>query len=368
MELDEGSCPKCSWSIEISEEPARRAESAEPEPEAPPQAIDFPMEFSTSRPKAMPGDWRSELKKKLERHYEKRGTTPEELAELPAPKRRQKSGKNGPKKPRATEKRAKSRASLKTADPPKNDVESQSEPTPSAKGEVIRQLFRYKLGDMEPTPERRIVTFTRESKAPSPPLQPLDKPLIRPPLKTRNALPSSGPKQTTLSLGEQLSRSTGRQPVSGPEEAIPVSREILVSRLLALIIDLVSAMVCGSVFAFVAASTVGAPFPSPQTIQLGLSCAAVVFFLSCVLFLFSYGQTPGMMWTDLHLVSEGQKDPRFQSVLIRTLMLPVSLVSILGFLWALVDPQCRCWHDRVSGTAVVPGYLSPRDLRDGLVG
>lgn len=359
VELDDDQCPKCNWSIQPVKETKEEIEPENPPQEARSETIGFPIEFVTSQTAPAVGDWRNELKKKLEQHYRKGGDTSEELDLESAPKER-KSYKPSKQKSAPGKKTNKKQISPDATDA---GAAAEGETASAAGGEVVRQLFRYKLGDVAPSPERRIVTFERESKSPEkkPVKKSLEKPVIRPPLKARSANPPSGPQQGKLSL-EQISKSIQkRTPPQEPvakTEPVRLSKEVLLSRVLALIVDLVVAVVSGSLFAFIASTLVGSPFPSPETIQLALGCGVVFFFMNAILFQSATGQTPGMMWTDLKLVGEDEDQVRLRSVLIRTVALPISILTVLGLLWAFADSRCRCWHDRLSGSYVVPGYFS----------
>lgn len=66
------------------------------------------------------------------------------------------------------------------------------------------------------------------------------------------------------------------------------------------------------------------------------------------------GQTLGMQSWRLKLVREDGALPRWRDVLLRLSAAVLSWLPLgLGFLWILVDPQGRAWHDRLSRTRVV---------------
>jgi uncharacterized RDD family membrane protein YckC len=75
------------------------------------------------------------------------------------------------------------------------------------------------------------------------------------------------------------------------------------------------------------------------------------------------GQTPGMRtWRiRVQLVQGGPL-----SIAVAALRFAAAVLSAapagIGFLWMLVDPECRTWHDRLSGTRVV-SLSGPRDKR-----
>lgn len=67
------------------------------------------------------------------------------------------------------------------------------------------------------------------------------------------------------------------------------------------------------------------------------------------------GQTLGMRAWRLRLVRyDGESAPEWGELARRYLAAGVSLAAFgLGFLWSLIDPERRTWHDLASHTAVV---------------
>jgi uncharacterized RDD family membrane protein YckC len=83
------------------------------------------------------------------------------------------------------------------------------------------------------------------------------------------------------------------------------------------------------------------------------------------------GQTLGMLAFGLRLVGARGGRVGWRAALVRAAASLVSaLPAMLGFWWALLDPERRCWHDRLSGTRVVweprrraAGAPAPEELR-----
>lgn len=66
------------------------------------------------------------------------------------------------------------------------------------------------------------------------------------------------------------------------------------------------------------------------------------------------GQTLGMRAWRLKLVDDDGSPISWQQAARRCLAALLSLAPLgLGYLWILIDPQRRAWHDRLSGTRVV---------------
>lgn len=70
------------------------------------------------------------------------------------------------------------------------------------------------------------------------------------------------------------------------------------------------------------------------------------------------GQTLGMRAWRIRVVDRDGADPGWQLAWRRFAWASVSWAALgLGYLWSLVDPHRRTWHDRLSGTRLV---LIPR--------
>lgn len=72
------------------------------------------------------------------------------------------------------------------------------------------------------------------------------------------------------------------------------------------------------------------------------------------LFLVYSGATPGMEMAELSLETFDGSEPGRRTRRFRALAMAVSCMSLgLGYLWALVDEDRLCWHDRITRTYVV---------------
>ncbi len=119
-------------------------------------------------------------------------------------------------------------------------------------------------------------------------------------------------------------------------------------------IDLSLPVLIAFVFSYSASKILNFDFFSANSVQLGVVFSLCFFFLNSFFFLVLSGQTPGMYLTDLQLVGEESETVSFQSLLLRVcLFLPVA-ATVVGLLWSVFDPWCRCVHDRLSKTRVVP--------------
>jgi uncharacterized RDD family membrane protein YckC len=173
------------------------------------------------------------------------------------------------------------------------------------------------------------------------------------------AIRPASPEQKSLTL-EPLTADTVRRKIphlSDLDEVQEVSREILFSRVLAAILDLLLPIAVAMLFVFAASWVVGSDFFSPQATRTWAILAGALYFLGGFYFFWIAGQTPGMHVAELKLVGADGKDPGFGRVLVRmVLFLPV-LATVVGLILAFFDPECRAVHDRLSGTKVVSSAL-----------
>ena len=73
------------------------------------------------------------------------------------------------------------------------------------------------------------------------------------------------------------------------------------------------------------------------------------FFLFC-----TKGQTPGKIALGLRVVKRDGTRLTEREALLRALVFVVgTLCMMLGNLWAILDEQCRGWHDMAAGSVVV---------------
>jgi len=175
--------------------------------------------------------------------------------------------------------------------------------------------------------------------------------------------PKVTPRQRKLSLGEPppsiysgLAKKKKRPALSEGK----ISNEILLSRLLAGIIDLTLPVLIA--FGFVAAASWKLGFDLLGYDSLIWVCvfAGFFFIFNSIFFLLSSGQTPGMVLTDLNIVSaEPEEEIPAGTLVLRIVFFLLSLASVIGLLWALVDSRKCCLHDILSGTRVVPANPVP---------
>lgn len=71
-------------------------------------------------------------------------------------------------------------------------------------------------------------------------------------------------------------------------------------------------------------------------------------------FVYMYGATLGKLAVKIRCVDYQNQRPNFTMAVIRSLVRIFSeMVFYLGFLWAMFNPTCQAWHDKVAKTLVV---------------
>jgi uncharacterized Zn finger protein (UPF0148 family) len=260
--------------------------------------------------------WHLELKRRLDEHYEKQQKSSEEIQKKPQP----------------------------------NSLAQQS-----LGSSAERSLFDYSLEKASSkTSHRGKVRSVKQSGAAA---VVTEKPLIRTPSKPRRNLQGRSPLQRRLVLHGAMVGA--ENPVANQEEKVAVrpemvSREIIFSRILAGIVDLSLPFFLATLFVLTASMILNFDLFSPDSIKIGSAFSLCFYFLNSFFFLALSRQTPGMYLTDLQLVGEKSEDFTIQSLFLRVaLFLPVSF-TVVGLIWGIFDPWCRCFHDRISRTRVVP--------------
>jgi len=136
-----------------------------------------------------------------------------------------------------------------------------------------------------------------------------------------------------------------------PGMEIPLPVAPLSMRLKAGLADLAVVAAGGALFAAILGRTMPEP---PQGKPFWVALALVTMLLWAVyqyLFLLYAGGTVGMRMTGIRLSTFDGRSPQWTERRRRARFILISLASMaLGFLWALVDEDTLCWHDRVSQT------------------
>jgi|GEM_PF-1268164 len=136
-----------------------------------------------------------------------------------------------------------------------------------------------------------------------------------------------------------------------PNFAMPLRVASISARLMASLTDLAVVLVASGVFAGMAWRALP---DMPHTKPFWMSLGVVSLLLWAVyqhMFLVYAGRTPGMSMRGIRLSTFDGQTPAWKQRVSRARFTFVSFASVaLGFLWALVDEDELCWHDRISRT------------------
>ena len=136
-----------------------------------------------------------------------------------------------------------------------------------------------------------------------------------------------------------------------PEIEVPLRVAPVSERLMAALADLGVVMAAGVLLAAMACCALpDVPHTKPFWMMLG-AATMLLWTVYQHLFLLYAGRTPGMSMRSIHLRTFDGRVPQWQQRGRRARFIFVSFAAAaLGFLWALVDEDALCGHDRVSQT------------------
>jgi uncharacterized RDD family membrane protein YckC len=105
----------------------------------------------------------------------------------------------------------------------------------------------------------------------------------------------------------------------------------------------------------------GAPMPQARSgFLLAMAAPCVFWAIYEYLFLVYAGTTPGMQLAHLRLISFDGETTRRRTRRGRAIAMVLSALSLgLGLIWALLDEDTLCWHDRITRTYIVSRGSQP---------
>jgi uncharacterized RDD family membrane protein YckC len=136
-----------------------------------------------------------------------------------------------------------------------------------------------------------------------------------------------------------------------PLQVAPMSRRVFAG-----LVDALIVLLGAAVFVLIVLKA-GVPMPPAKAGFLFAMAASCVFWaIYQYLFLVYAGITPGMQMARLRLITFDGGPARRQARRGRSVAMVLSTLSLgLGLVWALLDEDTLCWHDRITRTYVVAG-------------
>jgi len=161
--------------------------------------------------------------------------------------------------------------------------------------------------------------------------------------KTRRTVIDISENQTALNFDE----AEFSQPFTFPQ----YQKQLLIPRLVADCVDF--AIVAAVYLVFVGITFLEMTQPTLDKKSAGIYIAGlmVLYGVYFLLFMLSSSQTPGMKLKRLSVVSRDGSPLDPSMAFMRGLGYFISIAPLmLGFVWALIDPEHLSWADKVSGT------------------
>ncbi len=131
-------------------------------------------------------------------------------------------------------------------------------------------------------------------------------------------------------------------------------RSILLSRILAGLVDFVIVLICSTPFFFTLNYLSSYEEINRFTLVILGGISILIYHLYSLFFLGFSGQTIGMMIAEIQVVDTRGDMPGHHQALGRTFFFLLSFILLgLGLGWSLFDRRCRCLQDILSATEVV---------------
>jgi uncharacterized RDD family membrane protein YckC len=226
---------------------------------------------------------------------------------------------------------------------------------PEPRGERSEE---YAAGpQLDPWPEEQ-----RESKIiefPRPALLPVMPPSIEElaePIMDRPRILEAPEEVDTASPLSDISVAPEAEQRPAVEFELPLQVAPMSQRVFAGLVDALIVLVGAAVFVLIVLKA-GVPMPPAKTGFLFAMAAFCVFWaIYEYLFLVYAGTTPGMQMARLRLITFDGGPARRHVRRGRSVAMVLSTLSLgLGLVWALLDEDTLCWHDRITRTYVVAG-------------
>jgi uncharacterized RDD family membrane protein YckC len=353
----------------------RPLKEAASEPEAPFRQVPIDFQFQTriqepAKPRNV--DWRAELRRKLsERSAAQANAKGEPQASVPGV-RHPSDGSEGVAKPKGSSQafkhplaEAQGLINDKSRQPAGSNVlfpgASSAEVKPAVERPAVVSSVTKPQTAPESPPGKVLAAPAGARPEKKDPHLILEKPLVRTPPRSRSTAadprPAATPEQRRLVLEFETPAEPEQQNASdlpAEEDANRISAEVLFSRVLAGIIDLLLPVLQSFLFTVTGSRVLGFELFSASALSWIAYLFVGFYLLNSLFFLLLVGMTPGMYLTEIRLRGSDSDEYSAAAVVVRVLLYLPVLITVVGLLTALVDNRRRCLHDLVSGTQIVP--------------
>jgi uncharacterized RDD family membrane protein YckC len=227
--------------------------------------------------------------------------------------------------------------------------------SPQIRGERSEDLAAGPQPDPGPEeqPESKIIEFPRQVLLPVMP--PSSEELAEPMMDRPRILEAPEEVDTSSPLSD-ISVAPEQELYPAVEFELPLQVAPISRRVFAGLVDALIVLLGAAGFVLIALKA-GVPMPPAKAGFLIAMAASCVFWaIYEYLFLVYAGITPGMQMARLRLITFDGGPARRQARRGRSVAMMLSTLSLgLGLVWALLDEDTLCWHDRITRTYVVAG-------------
>ncbi len=199
--------------------------------------------------------------------------------------------------------------------------------------------------------ESNLIEFPRQALLPVMP--PSSEELAEPVIDRPRILEVSEEVDTTAPLGD-IDVAPQEDQHAAIEFELPLQVAPMAQRVFAGLLDDLIVMVGSAVFVMITLKA-GVPLPQAKAgFLLALAAPCLFWAIYVYMFLVYGGTTPGMQMAKLKLITFDGGPAGRRTRRGRALAMVLSTLSLgLGLVWALLDEDTLCWHDRITRTYIV---------------
>jgi len=215
---------------------------------------------------------------------------------------------------------------------------------------------------VEPAPEppseaSNLIEFPRPPEAPPPSLEPMPcvEELAEPIIEKPRILDAEEPSGLLFGGASRPAITLESAPEPEPvDHGGPVVESAsLARRIFVVALDGLLVAIAGAVFATIFLHIAGALPRSRTAFLLAVALPVLLWAMYQYLFLVHAAATPGMRLAGLHVRTFDNLPARRSLRRWRAIAMMVSGMALgLGFLWAAIDENGLCWHDRITRTVL----------------
>ena len=207
--------------------------------------------------------------------------------------------------------------------------------------------------EVEDSQESKIIEFPRQVMLP---VMPPSFEELAEPMMDRPRILEAPEEVDTASPLSDINVAPEQEQYPAVEFELPLQVAPMSRRVFAGLVDALIVLLGAAVFVVIVLKA-GVPMPPAKAGFLFAMAASCVFWaIYEYLFLVYAGITPGMQMARLRLITFDGGLARRRARRGRAVAMVLSTLSLgLGLVWALLDEDTLCWHDRITRTYVVAG-------------